>query len=568
MMLRMRLPRASLLLLVSAVLGGPSCGLAQEEPGGGQTSAAGALSGDVAGVAMHGRVLNSVTHQPIARALVTLEAYGRSVLTDNEGSFSFDGVPAGETTLTCRRPGYGEAGSGVDAGGDRVQTSIQVGAGMPALALELQPLASITGQLVLSGDDPPEDLRVQLLEKRIHEGRGQWTQVRTAQVSSDGHFRFGNLRPGSYVAHVAASMDPVPGGTPDTALDRPRTGYVATYAPGVADMAGAQVLVLGPGQAGETKIRVNKEIYYPVTARVQGAPDNGRMTFAVQGGSLLGPRYNRNDGFVHALLPSGHYVLTGHSFEPAEMAGEAEFDVRGGPVSGISIALAPVSTVPVVIRRDFTATQGVQYSQGMNPGVQVTLAREGAVTNGSVNVMHRSPAADAEAYELNGLQPGQYWAGAMVYSGYVAAMTSGGANLLQEPLSVNTSGGAQPIEVTLRNDFGSVSALLGGTLAGGSAGEDGGVGAGGLGIIPKLYLHLEPLSGTAVERIEPMPPGGQLQMTSVAPGEYLVFASAGRGPVEYHNPAVMASLASAGQSLTVAPGGTASATLDKLAVLP
>ena len=523
-------------------------------------SSTGALSSETAGVTVHGTVLNSVTGQPVARALVSLDGNNLSTLTDNEGRFTFAAVPAGASEISCRRPGYGEAG-----GGDRMRTSVQVAEGMGELTLELAPLASITGQVLLSGDDPPEDLRVQLLQKHVRDGRGQWSNLRSAQVSSDGRFRFGNLQPGAYLVHVAVSMDPIPapGLTPDSLLDKPRTGYVAVYAPGVADIAAAQVLTLAAGQQGETRIRVNRETFFPVTARVAGAPDNGRMTFSVAGASLLGlpARYTRDDGLVHVLLPSGHYSLLGHSLGPSELSGQLDFDVRGAPVSGLSIALAPVSTVPVVVHRDFTATQG---AQGMNPGVQVTLSRGDSLSNGSVNVMHHVPSADVDAYELTSVQPGQYWANAITYSGYVAAMTSGGTDLLRAPLSVNASGGAEPIEVTLRNDYGSFSASLGGALLGGQTGSA----AVATGVIPKLYVHMEPTSNTGVERIEPVPSGGQLQLTSVVPGDYLVFASAGRAPVEYRNPVVMASLVGAAQTVSIPAGGTASATLQKLVVTP
>jgi hypothetical protein len=536
-------------------------GGAEVKVAGDTQSSIGALSSETTGVTVHGTVLNSVTGQPIARALVSLDSNNFSTLTDNEGRFTFEAVPAGASEISCRRPGYGEVGGD---GASRL-TAIQVGAGMGELTLELAPLASITGQVLLSGEDPPEDLRVQLLQKHVRDGRGQWSNLRSAQVSSDGRFRFGNLQPGAYLVHVAVSLDPIPapGLTPDNLLDKPRTGYVAVYAPGVADIAAAQVLTLAAGQQGETRVRVNRETFFPVTARVAGAPDNGRMTFSVAGGSLLGlpARYTRDDGLVHVLLPTGHYSLLGHSLGPSELSGQLDLDVRGAPVSGLTIALAPVSTVPVVIRRDFTASQGVQ---SVNPGVQVTLVREDSLSNGSVNVMHHVPAPDVDAYELTGVQPGQYWANAITYSGYIAAMSSGGTDLLRAPLAVNASGGADPIEVTLRNDYGSFSASLGGSLLGGETGSA----AVAIGVIPKVYVHMEPTSSTGVERIELVPSGGQLQLTSVVPGDYLVFASAGRAPVEYRNPVVMASLVGAGQTVTVPAGGVASATLQKLVVIP
>ena len=519
------------------------------------------------GVPVRGTVVNSVTRQPIARALVSLEGNGLAMLTDNEGRFAFDNVPAGAAVITCRRPGYGEAGSSGGAGGDRTQTPVQVGAGMPEVTLELQPQAAIVGQVLLSGDDPPEDLRVQLLERRIREGHGQWSTVRVSSVTSDGRFRFGNLQPGAYLVHVATSMDPVPAPFAPANLDQPRTGYVATYAPGVGDIASAQVFTLSAGQQVESRIRVNRETYYPVTARVSGAPEGGpgsgmgRMGFSVSGGSLLGlpARYSREDGLVHALLPTGHYALSGHSYGPAELTGLAEFDVRGGPVSGLTIALTPVQKIPILFRRDFTSsTQPVPA--GMGPGAQVQLTREDSLPNGQGYSMVHPESAAPDTYELDGVQPGQYHVSGSPYVGYIAALTSGGVDLLREPLSVNSAGGSEPIEVSLRNDFGGVSASLGSSLL---AGDEGALGA-----VRHIYVHLEPLPGPGVERVEQVNAGGQLQLTNVVPGDYVVFAALTRAPIEYRSVTVMASLSGVGQAVTVAPSGSANLTIDKLAVLP
>src|SRR5580692_10148459 len=63
-----------------------------------------------------GVVENSLTHQPIARALV--ESVSDAVLTDNQGHFELH-LPAGFERLNIRRPGY----DGPDTGGRAAQLS-------------------------------------------------------------------------------------------------------------------------------------------------------------------------------------------------------------------------------------------------------------------------------------------------------------------------------------------------------------------------------------------------------------------------------------------------------------
>ena len=196
----------------------------------------------------------------------------------------------------------------------------------------------------------------------------------------------------------------------------------------------------------------------------------------------------------------------------------------------------------------------------MGPSAQVTLIRADALhPNGQTYVMSHPESAAPDTYELRGVQPGQYHAAASPYVGYVAAITSGGVDLLRESLPVNAAGGAEAIEVTLRNDFGSFSASLGSALATGDT---------ALGAVRHIYVHLEPMPGAGVERIEQVNAGGQLQLTNVVPGDYLVFASLSRSHLEYRNAAFMQSLAGAGQVVTIAPGASANVSIDRLTVLP
>ena len=68
---------------------------------------------------VHGVVINGLTRQPVAHVLVALEQSFVSVLTDNEGHFTFEGVPLGEVSLSARRPGFADP-SGSDRSVRRV----------------------------------------------------------------------------------------------------------------------------------------------------------------------------------------------------------------------------------------------------------------------------------------------------------------------------------------------------------------------------------------------------------------------------------------------------------------
>lgn len=58
-----------------------------------------------AGYSVRGTVVNGISGQPIARALVALNQ-DQAMLTNSEGAFSFDNVAAGEYSVSVQKPGY------------------------------------------------------------------------------------------------------------------------------------------------------------------------------------------------------------------------------------------------------------------------------------------------------------------------------------------------------------------------------------------------------------------------------------------------------------------------------
>jgi len=104
-----------------------------------------------------GVVLNSVTRQPVARALV--DSHEGAILTDNDGHFELD-LPAGMVQISVKRPGYGSRG--------RVSNHmVRVGPNMPELSFDLVPEALITGQVTLSTSDAADGIRVMAYRRRI-----------------------------------------------------------------------------------------------------------------------------------------------------------------------------------------------------------------------------------------------------------------------------------------------------------------------------------------------------------------------------------------------------------------
>jgi hypothetical protein len=497
---------------------------------------------------LHGTVINAVTHQPIARALVSLDQSTQATLTDNEGRFTFDNVPAGQTTLSAKRPGYAS-----DDSGATTHETVTVGTDAD-LTLQLVPQSSITGELILPNDDSPDSLQLQLLHQEIQNGRGHWTIYRNTEATSAGRFRFGNLPAGAYLVHVAASLDPAPARPRDST--RPRSGYVPAFYPGVRDITGAGVIHLAPGQQADVKMELTREPYYPITIPVANFEEARGVGFEVSSDSFLGlpARFSPQDGLVHIDLPAGHYLLVAQSYGQRGVSGEKEFDVNpdSGSVSGrTAITLLPGNRIPVTVHLEFTHPQAGGVPNAANQ-INLTLQREGngPATHG------RTPTLQDDASgvsSLAGVAPGKYWVNVNPFNGYVAAMTSGGVDLLENPLTVAPDGSASPIDVTLRDDTASLSAALASSLQPTSQGAH-----------PQLYLQLIPQSGPALARTIPFAADGTANLSSLPPGSYLALASTSRRQIEYRNPTVIAAFAGKGQTVSVEAGGTAHITVDSL----
>jgi carboxypeptidase-like protein/TonB-dependent receptor-like protein len=77
--------------------------------------------------ALHGRVVDAQTAEPIAKATVAVPALKIEVATDSSGVFSIAGLPPGDVELVVTTIGYGLARKTVHVGADSLDVEIRVG---------------------------------------------------------------------------------------------------------------------------------------------------------------------------------------------------------------------------------------------------------------------------------------------------------------------------------------------------------------------------------------------------------------------------------------------------------
>jgi hypothetical protein len=502
--------------------------------------------GAPSGYTVRGTVVNSATNQAVARALVSL-AQNEAVLTDSNGQFSFGGVEPGSYSITVTKPGYQSRSRSQPA-------QIQVGPDMPSVALSITPLATITGHITLSTADQADGFRIQAFLRKLRNGRPQWTVAGEARTRSDGSFRIANLEPGDYRIVTMASLD-----RPGPALNAsgPVWGYPSLYYPGTTNVSGAGIISLGAGQQAEADISVVRQQFFPVVGIVQGsAGADANFEILDSGGRETGlaVRFERQDETIHAAVPNGTWTLEARVSGEAMEFGSTTFQVNGAPVS-FAIGLQTVPHIPIVIHRDFSNSATAQ-SAGRGPGMNIELTSTDEMLTdfggGMGRVRDRS---GSDSWQLRVVKPGRYWAQAQAWPPtYVSSITSGGVDLGSNPLVVMPGSTPPAVEVTLRDDGGTISGVVGSQAPG----------AANAAIeTPQVWIYAIPLFSTATALRDVMPNSdGHFSFYAMAPGSYRVIACDAPQEIDFHSAEGLAAYAGKGQTVTVDPNGTASVQLD------
>ena len=545
-----------------------------------ESAAAKAATGPLTAVC--GVVTNSASGQGVARALVRLEGDAENgVLTDGAGHFELSGIPAGPQIFQILKPGFRDPAALEDASGEGLgstEHNVLVAAQMPELSFTLTPTCAIRGQVELGTGDPAGGIVIRLLRQSILNGRAVWGEARFVRTNALGNYRFGGLPEGVYAGY----NDPLLESAPATTLVEPgsggniaQNGYPAVFYPGARELAGAALIRLAAGDETQANLLLTLEPFHTVTAAILAPGGHGAALDAGLPTPMLldtanhmlpyEARYDETTHTVQAELPDGTYTLavatrgrgTGSgaaetAAHPGYLAGSVEFSVAGQAVRNLQIPLLTPHSALLRLWAQRGGT-GTFPSAGLRSAVQVSLRPAGEY-RAEVAGEKSAPNAGSDSFDLMLAPPFSYWVHTLVYGkGLCAgAFNANGPNLAREPLALNYSGTAAPMELILRNDCSQLNLNLpaaGVTLA--------------PGIEPVYTVYVVPDFDTT-EDVQPVTlrptSGGSLTVEGLTPGDYRVYTFNAPVELEYRNPAALAQLHS--QSVTLSPGGTADLVLE------
>src|SRR5215467_1724077 len=121
---------------------------------------------------LQGSVVDSVSNQPVPHALVRLTApTPHAALTDSEGKFQFENLPAGSVTLVAEKPGYVSSQS--IGPHFSLPVSVQLAPDSPPAILKLTPESVIFGQVTDERGEPLEGFPVSPWSRSFNTNMGE-----------------------------------------------------------------------------------------------------------------------------------------------------------------------------------------------------------------------------------------------------------------------------------------------------------------------------------------------------------------------------------------------------------
>jgi hypothetical protein len=412
-----------------------------------------------------GRVVSAETGAPLSGATVSLSSTrlltavpprSASVTADEDGTFVFPELPAGDFSITVSRGGYYFGGTRRFEAGARVERVSLRPRQQLEVTLAMNRGGAITGRLLDELGEPLAAARVTALRYAYEEGAGrQPSPAGVGDFTDDrGEFRLFGLPPGDYA--IVAGARPVLDPNLLIGPARPAT-TPPTYFPGTLIEAEAQTVSLGPGEEASVQFGVQQGRVVLVSGRAvlsDGTPAARMQALLWSSSGSYGSRYSTttfSDGaFRFAGVTPGDYWVNvsnraGGAGETASIAVEA----GRGDVGDLSIVMRRGATLRGTVvfdgrRPQPSFTLSMPFADGAR-GPFAALGDSGLIRVG----------ADGRFEATNVI--GRVAFASMHDDWIVTAVTAGGADVLDSGIETAGKDVISGIRVTVTSKLTSVS---------------------------------------------------------------------------------------------------------------
>lgn len=504
-------------------------------------------------VDFRGKVINTVTGEPVANALVQIYAPGQKVqFTSSDGTFVFTDLPPRSYSPVARKPGFfNDQELSIP-----VQPALIQAAESEPVVLKLTPEGVIYGEVKNENDQPLEGVVVRAQQWQVQNGQRQLVTLRDARTDDEGNFRLAELRHGRYYLSFPSTNG---GGWSNSfqlnSKKQEEQGYGAQFYPGVPDLKSATVIEIRPGAQVHIVQALTRERWFQVAGVVRGAdPESGfHLMLMNTAGDMVQRDLNidpKTGQFQIRGVPEGTYLLrvTGNQRpalrntasgmlalaeeERPPLTAALPIQVHGN-VSGLVVVLGTGTSVGVHIRDETSNNAGANNPHQVF--LQITPHEFSGFSSGLM--IPPAPGDRRAATRFEGLAPDTYTVEARPNGPwYISSLRCGGDDLLRDDLTISQGASLPPIEVTLRDDGAQLNV---------NVKEKGQSAAAGLLLFSSDYPRRSQSFGSTAS----------LSMPNLAPGTYYVIAIRGAEGLEFRDPAVMARYLARATEVTLEPRG-------------
>jgi protocatechuate 3,4-dioxygenase beta subunit len=322
-----------------------------------------------------GRIVAADTGQPLRRARVNLHGNGmgregaRSAITDADGAFTIDALPAGRYSLSASKARYVPTMLGARRPGSPGRPiEVADGQRIESVTLALTNAGVITGHVTDDSGEPVIDVQVQAMRYRSVRGTRQLMPMSMSRPTDDtGAYRLHGLAPGTYYLMARDHGSSMRFGPEDAPSDE--SGFASTYYPGTPVASEAQPIQVVAGVdavADLALVPTRLTTVSGIVVNAAGAPATGGQVSAMTegmgfGGYRSGAMIKADGTFRLTGVAPGEYILQAHpTFEaPTPFGPRFSFGmnrrtasmpvvVAGTPLADLRLVVPDNMRIPVI----------------------------------------------------------------------------------------------------------------------------------------------------------------------------------------------------------------------------
>jgi hypothetical protein len=217
---------------------------------------------------IEGRVVKAGTAEPVRKAKVELVPAGQheesehiSAISDQDGRFKFEKVPAAEWLLDIERSGFVGQQHGRGSAKQRKKISLEPGQQISDYVVSLVPASTLTGRVHDQDGEPMSGVSISAMRYKYgRAGKRVLSPLHHAMTNDLGEYRMFGLMPGQYFLLATPQSDQfeadvVPASTPATKT--PKLRYAATFYPGTQNETDAVALNMAGGEEGHADFNLS-----------------------------------------------------------------------------------------------------------------------------------------------------------------------------------------------------------------------------------------------------------------------------------------------------------------------